>query len=97
MAKWASDKKKNVPVQTVAPGLPTPTLAHEYGYEYEAFPSPADSFFAECQTITLKALGSCVFCPRKFDKETEFRDDIARREYSISTVCQRCQDLTFAE
>jgi hypothetical protein len=28
---------------------------------------------------------------------TEFKDDLSRREYSISGLCQKCQDRIFGE
>lgn len=37
----------------------------------------------------------CVFCHKKIDPKTEFRDAISLREYHISGICQKCQDKTF--
>jgi len=34
----------------------------------------------------------CVFCKKD---ATEFRDALSRREYSISGLCQDCQDEVF--
>jgi hypothetical protein len=34
----------------------------------------------------------CVFCGKKIMR---FRDDLSRKEYNISGICQRCQDETF--
>ena len=34
----------------------------------------------------------CVFCGKKIMR---FRDDLSRKEYIISGICQRCQDETF--
>jgi hypothetical protein len=34
----------------------------------------------------------CVWCKRP---ATEFKDEISRREYRISGMCQSCQDETF--
>ncbi len=36
----------------------------------------------------------CVSCGGPADK---FTDELSRREYSISGVCQKCQDKFFAE
>jgi len=37
------------------------------------------------------------FCPQCAKKivETDFREEISKREYSISGLCQVCQDLVF--
>lgn len=90
MAKWASDKKKD---QSNAAAKPVSYFPPRAEFEVHR---PVDDFFSDYETITLKALGTCVFCPRKFDKEAEFRDEIARREYLISRLCQQCQDKCFA-
>lgn len=37
----------------------------------------------------------CPFCGKKIDIKTEFCDEISRREYKISGLCQHCQDETF--
>ena len=38
------------------------------------------------------AEGSCVTCQ---GNATSFRDEISRKEYSISGMCQSCQDSIF--
>lgn len=38
----------------------------------------------------------CPFCNQTID-QTEFRDELSRKEYSISGLCQRCQDEVFGE
>ncbi len=35
---------------------------------------------------------TCVFCHKE---ATEFRNEISRKEYKISGICQACQDDTF--
>jgi hypothetical protein len=52
---------------------------------------PADILFPE--RIPAKAAGICVLC---LLPATEFRDEISRREYDISILCQDCQDEVFA-
>ena len=38
----------------------------------------------------------CVSCNRDIrDFRDDFRDDLSRREYVISGLCQRCQDEVF--
>jgi hypothetical protein len=37
----------------------------------------------------------CVSCKAKV--ETDFRDDLSKREYSISGLCQTCQDEVFPD
>lgn len=34
----------------------------------------------------------CVFCSQP---ATEFRDELSRKEFSISGICQKCQDKVF--
>jgi hypothetical protein len=36
--------------------------------------------------------GVCTFCAITLD---DFRDEISAKEYSISGMCQTCQDATF--
>jgi len=37
-------------------------------------------------------MGLCTFCAITLD---DFRDDLSAKEYSISGMCQSCQDKTF--
>lgn len=37
----------------------------------------------------------CVFCKKSIDPDTEFRDALSRKEFTISGICQKCQDATF--
>jgi hypothetical protein len=39
--------------------------------------------------------GTCVSCDAESIIATSFRDDISRKEYSISGLCQSCQDDVF--
>jgi hypothetical protein len=39
--------------------------------------------------------GKCTTCPREFDPGEEFRDRLSIKEYSISGMCQDCQDKVF--
>jgi len=39
--------------------------------------------------------GTCVSCDAEGIIATSFRDDISRKEYSISGMCQSCQDDVF--
>ena len=38
----------------------------------------------------------CVFC-HSVVKIKEFRDDLSRKEYGISGLCQKCQDDVFGK
>ena len=38
--------------------------------------------------------GICPFCHQKVDTNS-FRDDLSRKEFGISGLCQKCQDDTF--
>ena len=39
--------------------------------------------------------GNCVACDSTGNNATSFRDDISKKEYSISGMCQSCQDDIF--
>lgn len=41
--------------------------------------------------------GKCPFCGKKIDPETEFKDELSKREFEISGMCQKCQDKIFKE
>ena len=41
-----------------------------------------------------EAEGVCVFCHKPINME-DFKDDLSRKEYEISGICQKCQDDTF--
>lgn len=38
--------------------------------------------------------GICPLCKRKVNKD-EFRDELSRKEFEISGLCQTCQDDIF--
>ena len=38
----------------------------------------------------------CPMCGQKID-ESDFRDELSKREYEISGMCQQCQDKIFNE
>ena len=47
------------------------------------------------RSVSLANAGNqCVCCGKS---ATEFRDEISKREYQISSLCQKCQDEVFAE
>jgi len=37
----------------------------------------------------------CAVCHKKVDPKTDFRDELSLKEYSISGMCQECQDKIF--
>lgn len=39
----------------------------------------------------------CPFCGKVIHPNAEFRDDISRREFNLSGLCQGCQDKTFGK
>ena len=44
---------------------------------------------------TLAVVGkSCVSCGKP---ATNFRDELSRKEFGISGLCEKCQDLVFSE
>lgn len=49
------------------------------------------SMFGRARSLA-KAGNGCVCCGKP---ATEFRDDLSRREYGISGLCQACQDKVF--
>lgn len=49
--------------------------------------------FGRSRTLAMAGRG-CVTCGKSADN---FRDEISRREYKISGMCQACQDLVFTE
>lgn len=38
----------------------------------------------------------CPTCEKDI-KETDFRDELSKREHKISGMCQECQDLVFGK
>jgi transcription initiation factor IIE alpha subunit len=40
--------------------------------------------------------GLCPFCGEEVNKD-DFRDKISLKEFEISGLCQKCQDITFRE
>ena len=51
------------------------------------------AFFGRSVSLA-KAGNQCVCCGKS---ATEFRDEISKREYQITSLCQKCQDEVFAE
>lgn len=46
------------------------------------------------QQVELVSQGKCPLCSKDIDPES-FRDDVSRREFKISGICQSCQDEIF--
>lgn len=47
------------------------------------------------RSFTLAQAGKqCVVCGKR---ATEFRDELSRKEWNISSMCQACQDEVFCE
>jgi hypothetical protein len=40
-------------------------------------------------------MNRCVFCSTVINPETDFEDEISRREFQISGICMTCQDKVF--
>lgn len=38
----------------------------------------------------------CPFCRVKVNPKKDFRDELSRKEYKISGLCQSCQDKMFS-
>ena len=57
--------------------------------------SALSSIFGVDRVETI-AGGDCISCDEARDlKATSFRDDVSRKEYAISGMCQSCQDDVF--
>ncbi len=39
--------------------------------------------------------GKCIACQSEDVDSEDFRDELSRREFSISRLCQKCQDGVF--
>jgi len=39
----------------------------------------------------------CVFCKKPIDPDRDFRNEISRKEFEISGICQDCQDSVFGK
>ena len=48
-------------------------------------------FFGRTRSTAIK-IGHCVTCGKEV---TGFKDELSRKEYRISGMCQNCQDGTF--
>lgn len=46
--------------------------------------------------VRLVSEGYCPFCKAEV-KDSSFKDEVSRREFKISGLCQVCQDKTFGE
>ena len=44
--------------------------------------------------VKLVEEGKCPFCEKKVN-EAEFKDELSKKEFKISGLCQACQDKTF--
>jgi hypothetical protein len=44
--------------------------------------------------MDLIAEGKCPLCETTID-QTEFKDELSKREFKNSGICQKCQDKTF--
>ena len=42
--------------------------------------------------VDLVKAGRCPFCKTDIHPNKDFRDELSRREYKISGLCQKCQD-----
>jgi len=55
-------------------------------------PRPFDGLFPNA--AALRNVGICPFCGESVDVAI-FKDDLSRKEFNISGLCQDCQDETF--
>jgi hypothetical protein len=59
--------------------------------------SPATETFLNELVPHGRKEGKCAWCGKDVDVENDFKDDLSREEYSISLLCQECQDSVFVE
>ena len=41
--------------------------------------------------------GRCPFCDKKIDPLNEFENELSKKEFKISGLCQTCQNRVFKE
>jgi len=62
---------------------------------------PKPTTQAEALALAIKArtapLTNCLFCDSTAVTHDDFTDDVSRREFKRSRLCQKCQDETFRE
>lgn len=59
-----------------------------------------DNFITEALGIQRKRSiqnNVCAICHKEVDPELDFKDSISIKEYTISGMCQECQDKIFTE
>lgn len=58
-----------------------------------------EDFMRKCfpEEMDRKDKGLCPFCGKEIDPEKEFKDELSKREFKISGLCQACQDKVFTE
>ena len=54
------------------------------------------NLFGRSRVAVIQA-GECMFCDATGITQDSFKDTASVREYSISAICQDCQDNTFGE
>ena len=54
---------------------------------------PAFSIFPEAADRVMA--GECVTCRSLHIRNLDFRDDLSRQDYSITGMCQKCQDSVY--
>ena len=61
---------------------------------------PKPTTQAEALALSIKArtapLTNCLFCDTTAVTHDDFTDEVSRREFRISKLCQKCQDEAFA-
>ena len=50
--------------------------------------------FGFAEEVAKVDLGMCPFC-NEIVKEEDFRNEISKKEFQISGLCQKCQDKMF--
>lgn len=61
-------------------------------------PRPVDKWFPQSNRAASIAAGVCIPAPLGCgNKADHFRDDLSKKEYHITGLCQSCQDHLYAE
>lgn len=61
----------------------------------KALDDVAESFYGRKRSTSIES-NTCVVCGSKAPPES-FTDELSKKEYTISGLCQTCQDKTFKE
>ena len=76
-------------------GLTAMTTCRDVRREGHPFRVPWQSARKASDKVTPQAMGTCPTCGASINGLDDFTDELSRREYAISGLCQECQNATF--